>query len=82
MDRFELPQDVNVLGAVGRIAIRHGQLTRMLRMTVKSVLGLPAREALDATARQNFSELKQRVRRLAKQKSGEGEGFDYSVLAA
>jgi hypothetical protein len=73
MDKFELPRDLDVLAAVGRVAIRHGQSTRMLRMTVKSILGLPVREALDATARQSFGALKQRVRKLAKQRIGEGK---------
>ena len=50
MVRLNLPEDVNVLAAVGRVALRHGQLHRTLRMTVKSILGLPPREALDATA--------------------------------
>jgi hypothetical protein len=75
MKRLNLPSDPAVLAAVGRVAIRHGQLQHVLRMTVKSILGLPAREALDATARQNFGALRERVRRLAKQRLGEGEAL-------
>ena len=72
MDRLELPSEETVLGAVGHVAIRHGQLTNVLKMTVKSILGLPVREALDGTARQSFRELKRRVRHLAKQRIGDG----------
>jgi hypothetical protein len=41
-------------------------------MIVKSVVQLTSDEALDATAKQGSGELRQRVRRLAKQKLGEG----------
>jgi len=68
MGRLELPRDETMLGAVGRVAIRDGQLTHVLKMTVKSILSLPVREALDGTARQSFRELKRQVRHLAKQR--------------
>lgn len=66
-----IPTDPAVLAAVGKIAIRHGQLDHVLRMTVKSILNLSIREALDATERQGSHDLRKRVRKLAKQKFGE-----------
>jgi hypothetical protein len=42
-------------------------------MTVKSILKTDTREARDATARQGSRELQMRIRKLAKQKIGEGE---------
>jgi hypothetical protein len=72
MDTLELPREEAVPAAVGHVAIRHGQLTHILKMTVKSILGISVREALDGTGRQSFRELKQRVRHLAKQRIGEG----------
>jgi hypothetical protein len=72
MDRLESPREEAVLAAVGHVAIRHGQLTHILKLTVKSILGISVREALDGTARQSFRELKQRVRHLAKQRIGDG----------
>ena len=70
-----IPTDPAILAAVGKIALRHGQLDYLLRMTVKSILSLSIREALDATERQGSRELRERVRKLAKQKFGEGDTF-------
>jgi hypothetical protein len=72
MITFTLPSDPVLLAAIGKIAVRHGQLDYVLRMTVKSIEGLGILDALDATERQSSSELRQRVRRLAKQKMGDG----------
>ena len=70
---MDIPGDPSLLAALGKVAIRHGQLDYVLRMTVKSIRELPISEALDATARQGSRELRERVRKLAKQKLGEGE---------
>ena len=48
-----MPEDPAVLAAVGKIALRHGQLDHVLRMTIKSLTGVSMNEALDATARQS-----------------------------
>jgi hypothetical protein len=69
---FSLPNDEALLAAIGKVAIRHGQLDYVLKMMVKSIERLRIREGLDATERQSTSELRQRVRKLAKQKFGEG----------
>jgi len=69
---MQIPSDEKILAAVGKIAIRHGQLDHILKMTVKSILGISIEKALDATQRQASSELRKRVRTLAKQKLGEG----------
>src|SRR5688572_18615969 len=73
MITLQIPKDPEVQAAIGRVALYHGQLDRVLRMTVKSILKLEVREALDATDRQGSRELLKRVRKLAKQKTGEGE---------
>ena len=73
MITLQIPEDEQVLAAVGTISIRHGQLDYILRMTVKSLLGLSIHEALDATARQGSFDLRKRIRALAKQKFGESE---------
>jgi hypothetical protein len=74
-ETLRIPDDPAILAAVGKVALRHGQLDHVLRMTVKIILQLSRREALDATARQGSWELRARVRKLAKQKIGEGEAF-------
>ena len=71
MITLDIPTEPSLLAAVGKIALRHGQLDYVLRMTVKSILKIPVREALDATDRQSSRELRDRVKKLAKKKFGE-----------
>jgi len=66
-----LPTDKNLLAAIGTIALLHAHLDNALRMTIKDVTGLSKDETLDATARQGSRDLRERVRRLAKQRFGE-----------
>lgn len=68
-----VPTDEKLLAAIGKIAICHGHLDHILRMTLKTLSGVTVQEALDATVRQGSRELRNRVRRLAKQRLGEGE---------
>src|ERR1700730_9932914 len=69
---LHIPEDPTVIGAVGRIALRHGQLDYILRMTIKTLGGLSIQDALDATARLGSRELRERIRKLARQRLGEG----------
>ena len=73
--RIDIPTDTEVQAAVGRVALRHGHLDHILKLTIKSILGITVREALDATRHQGSRELRERVRRLAKQNFGEGEAL-------
>ena len=72
---LDLPENLDLLAAVGKVAIRHGQLDHVLRMTVKTITRITTREALDATERQGSAALRARVRKLAKQKVGEGDAL-------
>jgi len=72
---LRIPDDPAILAAVGKVALGHGQLDFMLRMTVKIILRISRREALDVTARQGSRQLGECVRRLAKQKIGKGEAL-------
>ncbi len=45
MITLDIPTDPNLMAAVGKVPLRHGQLDYVLRMTVKSILGLSVREA-------------------------------------
>jgi hypothetical protein len=67
-----LPTDEKILAAVGSIALRHGQLDNALRMTIKDLTGVDRTEALDATARDGSRELRERIRKLARQRLGDG----------
>jgi hypothetical protein len=67
-----LPNDDAVLAAVGKIAIRHGQLDHSLKMLIKGLAGVKPEEAERATERLSARELRQRARKLAVRRFGEG----------
>lgn len=68
---LHIPEDPAVVAAVGRIALRHGQLDYILRMTIKTLAGLSIKDALDATARLGSRDLRERIRKLGRQRLGE-----------
>jgi len=70
-----LPQDQRILAAIGKIALRHGQLDYQLRMVVRTLANVTIAEARDATALQGSSELRRRVRRHARRRLGESEAM-------
>ena len=57
--------DEKRLASIGRVAVWHGQLDHVLRLTVKSILQISVVEAMYTTARLGSRELRQRVRKLA-----------------
>jgi hypothetical protein len=70
-----LPEDQNILAAIGKIALRHGQLDYHLHMTVRTLAGITINEAIDATARQGSGTLRERIRKLARKRIGEGDAL-------
>ncbi len=50
---LSLPEDPALLEAAGRVALAHGQLELILRMTIKTLAGLSVDEALNATQNSN-----------------------------
>ena len=69
---FHVPDDQHLLAALGEISLRHEHLNHILKMTIKSLAGLTPAEAFDATAYEGSSALRERIRKLARQKLGEG----------
>lgn len=72
MISFHVPQNNEMLAAVGEVAIRHEQMNHILKMTVKSLTGVTPAEALKATMYQGSEQLRDRVRKNARKKLGEG----------
>ena len=70
---MSVPQDRDLLAAYGELSIRHEHLTHILRMTIRTLANLEVTEALDATAYDGASELRRRIKVLARQRLGEGE---------
>jgi hypothetical protein len=58
---LSLPEDPGLLEAAGRVALAHGQLELMLRMTIKTLAGLTVEEVLDATPRSKNWELRRDI---------------------
>jgi hypothetical protein len=46
---FYVPDDRELLAALGEVTLRHEHLSHILKMTIKSIAGLSVAEALDAT---------------------------------
>jgi hypothetical protein len=70
-----MPEDKDLQAAVGRLAIRHGQLDHILRMMLKSIDDITAEEAWSRTGRMTSSLLCQCVRKAAKAAIGESDAY-------
>ena len=75
MAAFHIPEEPKLLEALGKIALRHAHLDHILRMTTKTLGEVSVQQALDATAFESSSALRDRIRKLAKSKLGEGSAF-------
>ncbi len=73
MMMFHVPQDQELLAALGEVTLRHEHLNHILKMTIKSLAGLSPAEAIDATMYDGSRQLRERIRKIARQKLGEGE---------
>jgi hypothetical protein len=68
---LRLPDDLELLAAVGRVALRHGHLELILRRTVKTLTEVSVEEGDAATARDSPSALRKRIKTLARRRLGE-----------
>ena len=75
MMTFHVPDDSELLAALGTVSLRHSHLDHILRMTIKTLTDVTVEEALDATSFEGSATLRRRVARLAKQRIGEGEAL-------
>ena len=72
MITFHVPDDKELLAAFGEIALRHEHLNHILRMTIKSLADLTPAEALAATKYEGSRQLRDRIRKIARKRLGEG----------
>ena len=72
MITFHVPSDQSLLAAFGEVALRHEHMNHILRMTVKSLTGVTPAEALAATMFESSAQLRERVRKIARKRLGEG----------
>ena len=73
MITFHVPEDQALLAGFGEVALRHEHLNHILRMTIKTLARLRPQEALDATSYDGSRQLRERIRKLARQRLGECE---------
>jgi hypothetical protein len=66
---LSLPEGLGLLEAAGRVALAHGQLELMLRMTIKTLSGMTVKDALSATEKTKNWELRAQIEKLFTQKS-------------
>jgi len=71
MITFDIPKNPKLLASIGAVAVRHGQLDYILRMTIKSISAIGLEEAIDATEGKTSDELRRLIRKMAKPKLGE-----------
>lgn len=67
MVRIEIPEDLELLKAIGRVSASHAQLELMLKYCVKTLGKMEVRVALDATQYMKMFELRERIKKLFKE---------------
>lgn len=72
MITLSLPTDQALLAAIGKVAVRHGQLDYGLKLTIKSILGISIPEALAATDRKPSARLRELIVKEARRRFGDG----------
>jgi hypothetical protein len=63
MQRLVVPNRPQLLEALGRLAIAHTHLERILRYTVKTLSGLSGPKSLDPTRRKPISDLRKKIKK-------------------
>ena len=69
---FHVPDDPKLLAALGEIALRHEHLNHVLKMTIKVLANVTPEEAISATRYEGSRQLRERIRKLARSRLGEG----------
>lgn len=69
---YHVPEDRELLAALGEISIRHGHLDHILKMMIRTFTEVTPQEAMDATARETSRYLRDCIKKLARSKLGTG----------
>ena len=70
---FHVPEDNELLAALGVVTLRHEHLNHILKMTIKSIAGITPEEASYALKYEGSRSLRERIRKLAKKELGESK---------
>lgn len=66
------PKIRSCLPPFGEVALRHEHMIHVLKMTIKSLAGLTPAEAIAATKYEGSGQLRDRIRKIARKRLGEG----------
>jgi hypothetical protein len=69
---YHVPEDPELRAALGEVSIRHGHLDHTLKMMIRTFSDVTPQEVMDATARESSWSLRDRVKKLARSRLGEG----------
>jgi hypothetical protein len=70
---FHIPVDNReLLAALGEISLRHGHIDHVMKLLIKTFSDVTIQEAMDATARESSWNLREWVKKLARDKLGKG----------
>jgi hypothetical protein len=72
MISFHIPEEPELLATLGEVALRHVQMNHILKMTIKTLTNLTPEEAIAATKYESSSQLRDRIKKLARKQLGEG----------
>lgn len=72
MMKFHVPDDPALLAVLGTISLCHSHLDHVLRMMIKTLTEVTVEEALDATVFEGSASLRNRIKKLAKRRLGDG----------
>ena len=75
MISFHVPEDKDLLSALGVLTLRHEHMNHILKMTIKSLARLTPEEAAHALRFEGSKSLRQRINILAKRELGEGKAL-------
>lgn len=72
---FHVPENKEILAALGVVTLRHEHLNHILKMTIKSIAGITPEEASYALKYEGSRSLRDRIKRLARKELGEGKAL-------
>ncbi len=72
---FHIPDDAELIAAIGRVSVLHSRLDYVLRLTIKTLSGMELNKAMDATQNETSSGLRRRVNKWGRKVLGESEAL-------
>ncbi|MHA2231407.1 MAG: hypothetical protein ACXAB4_02840 [Candidatus Hodarchaeales archaeon] len=75
MITFHVPDDKELLSALGVVTLRHEHLNHILKMTIKSIVDITPEETFYALKYEGSRSLRQRINKLGKKELGESKAL-------